>query len=199
MEFKQIVMQRYAARKFDGRRIDDAKVEELLEMIRYACSGLNLQPWKIKVIADQALKDKLVHASHGQQQVSNCSHLLVFCANTDVESHMNMIVDQMRKSGAPEESIKHIEEMAKGVQTMMTKEQLLAFVQAQVYLPLSNAIHGAKALGFDSCPMTGFDPAEYARILGLPSNLIPTAVCPIGYAVDAPTPKFRLPKEEIFF
>jgi nitroreductase / dihydropteridine reductase len=46
--------------------------------------------------------------------------------------------------------------------------------------------------------MEGFSPEEYSKILKLPKNLVPTALCPIGYAADTPRPKIRLSKEEIF-
>ncbi|MDD1666434.1 MAG: nitroreductase family protein, partial [Methanomicrobiales archaeon] len=68
-----------------------------------------------------------------------------------------------------------------------------------VFLALGNALNGAKSLGLDSCPMGGFDPKEYARILGLPPHLVPTMLCPVGYAADTPEPKIRFPVEEIFF
>jgi nitroreductase/dihydropteridine reductase len=37
----------------------------------------------------------------------------------------------------------------------MSADQKLAWSQAQTYLALGNALNGAKALGFDSCPMGG--------------------------------------------
>jgi nitroreductase len=57
MEFKEIVMSRYATKKFDGRKIPEPKITELLELIRFAPSALNIQPWKIKVITDQKTKE----------------------------------------------------------------------------------------------------------------------------------------------
>ena len=80
----------------------------------------------------------------------------------------------------------------------MSEEQKLSWSQRQAFLALGNALNGAKSLGFDSCPMEGFDPKEYAKILGLPGNLVPTALCPIGYASDKPNPKLRFPKDEVF-
>ena len=57
MEFINIIMQRYATKKFDRRRLDDVKIGQLFEMIRYSPSGLNLQPWKVKVVTDQKVKE----------------------------------------------------------------------------------------------------------------------------------------------
>jgi nitroreductase / dihydropteridine reductase len=81
----------------------------------------------------------------------------------------------------------------------MSPDQQLSWAQRMMFLAVSNAINGAKSLGFDSCPMEGFNAAEYSKILNLPENLVPTALVTIGYAADTPRPKFRLPKEEVFF
>jgi nitroreductase len=80
----------------------------------------------------------------------------------------------------------------------MSADQKLAWSQAQTYLALGNALNGAKALGFDSCPMGGFDPKEFSRILAIPP-LVPVMLCPVGYAADRPMPKVRFKKEEIVF
>jgi len=73
----------------------------------------------------------------------------------------------------------------------LTGEKRLSWAQRQVYIALGNALNGAKSLGFDSCPMEGFDPAKYAEILALPKHIVPTVLCPIGFAVDTPHPKIR--------
>ena len=58
MEFAEIVMSRYATKKFDGRKIPEEKINNLIEMIRFAPSALNLQPWKIRVVTDQEIKEQ---------------------------------------------------------------------------------------------------------------------------------------------
>ena len=89
--------------------------------------------------------------------------------------------------------------MAKNIMGNMPPEKKLEMAKAHTYLALGNAVNGAKALGFDSCPMSGFDPEEYSRLLDLPDHLVPTLICPVGYAADNPVPKVRLPREEVFF
>ena len=81
----------------------------------------------------------------------------------------------------------------------MTADQKLGWSTAQTYLALGNAVNGAKALGFDSCPMGGFDPKEFTRILKIPSPLVPVMLCPLGYAADKPMPKVRYAKEDVIF
>ena len=197
MEFSDIVMQRYATKKFDGRKITEEKITSLLDLVRYAPSALNLQPWKIKIIIDQQIKEQLKPAAFNQEQITSCSHLLIFCADPDYDTLINRLGDLMKKNQVPEEMQKKILEMSKNFAEGMTPEQRFCWSQAQTYLALGNALNGAKALGFDSCPMGGFDPAEFTRILKIPAPLVPVMLCPLGYAADTPMPKFRHSREDI--
>jgi nitroreductase / dihydropteridine reductase len=199
MEFKDIVMQRYATKKFDGKKIPEGKINEFIELVRFAPSALNLQPWKIKVIADQKIKEQLFPATFNQEQATTCSHLLVFCANTDLDGLIKKVDQTLKEARVPDGMRNMVIGFAKDMNGGMSPEQRLGWAQCQVFLALGNALNGAKALGFDSCPMTGFDPQEYSRILKLPPHLVPTALCPLGYAADKPMPKLRFPKEDIFF
>ena len=78
-------MQRYATKRFDGRAVPEETVRELLELVRFAPSAINLQPWRIRVVTDPAVKERLQPAAFDQPQVTTCSHLLVFCADPDYE------------------------------------------------------------------------------------------------------------------
>ncbi|MFH2020928.1 MAG: NAD(P)H-dependent oxidoreductase [archaeon] len=192
MEFNEIVMSRYATKKFDGKMIPQAKVDELLEMIRYAPSSSNIQPWKIMVVTDPKIKKSLAPSAWNQAQITTCSHLLVFCADTDINSKINRLIELMPLA----------KEYYSGLNVgfdKMTEEQTLSWAQRQLFLALGNALNGAKSLGFDSCPMEGFFPETFTKILKLPKNLVPTALCPIGYAADQPRPKVRFAKEQVFF
>lgn len=199
MNFKDIVMKRYAVKKFDGKQVPQKLVDELLELIRFAPSSYNLQPWKIKVISDQATKDKLHPASWNQEQIKTASHVLVFCANTQLEPLAKKLAEAMLAAGVPEANVKGLMSYIDPFIAGMNEAQRTAWAQRQVYLALENGLLGATALGFDSCPMEGFVPAEYSKILKLPTHLVPTAVMPIGYAADKQRAKVRFAKEDIFF
>jgi nitroreductase / dihydropteridine reductase len=199
MDFAKIVMSRYATKKFDGKKVPEKKVDELLELVRFAPSAINLQPWKIKIVTDQNVKEQLKPAAFSQEQVTTCSHLLVFCADPDYDSLIKRLGALLKKSGAQEEMQKMVLGMAENFTKPMSAEQRLAWSQAQTYLALGNALNGAKSLGFDSCPMGGFDPKEFSRILKIPPPLVPVMLCPIGYAADKPMPKVRFAKEDIVF
>ena len=190
LTFKEIVMTRHAARSFDGKIVPEKDVAELMELIRHAPSSFNLQPWKVIVVKDLKVKEELSAAAYGQPQIISSSHLLVFCADTDIESH---IIKLEKATGSADYA-----KMLRDFDQKLTPEKRLTWAQRQTYLALGNAVNGTKALGFDSCPMEGFDATQFSKILGLPSNIVPTALCPIGYANHEPRPKLRLDVEDVF-
>jgi nitroreductase/dihydropteridine reductase len=199
MEFKDIVMQRYATKQFDGRMIDEPTLFTLLDIIRYAPSAFNLQPWKIKIVSASRIKEKLRPHANDQPQVTSCSHLLVFCANTELERLADRVILALSRSGMPQDVIGQYATLMKGYIGSMTPDQRFAFAREQIHIALANAVNGAKSLGLDSCPMGGFDPVASAEVLFLPEEYIPVVLCAVGYAADTPPVKWRFPREEIFF
>jgi len=197
MDFKDIVRQRYACRQYESRRIPEETIQELLEIIGFSVSALNLQPWKIKVVSDQRIKDELFGATFNQAQVRDCSHLLVLCADTDYGTILDKADNSLRAAGAPDQMRTAMMGLASDVAASFTPEQLLHWSQCQVHIALGNALNGAYSLGLGACPMTGFKAPEFARILDLPANLVPTALVSLGYAADKPLPKRRYPVAEI--
>ena len=198
-QFQNIILSRYATKKFDGKTIPQKDIEQLFEMIRFAPSSFNLQPFKIQVITNQKLKEQLKPATYNQEQITTCSHLLVFCASTDIDWIIGKTTRAMKNAGSTDDAIKGYENMVRGSLTSKTKEQLLSWASRQIFLALENVLLGAKVLGFDSCPMEGFTPSEYSKILKLPETLVPAVLCTIGYASDTPKQKVRVAKEELFF
>ena len=191
--FQDIIAHRYATKVFDGKHLPEEKLQQLLELIRMAPSSLNLQPWKIIIVTDQKLKEELKAHAWNQEQVTSCSHLLVFCADTDLQAKEN----ELRALIGESEHTKAYLDMVHGFIAGLPQEQILPWTQRQLYLALGNALNGAKSLGFDSCPMEGFDAKAYADLLKLPSHLVPTALCPIGYAADKPRAKARFTLAQI--
>ncbi|MBI4116399.1 NAD(P)H-dependent oxidoreductase [Candidatus Pacearchaeota archaeon] len=198
MDFGEIVKKRYATKAFDGKKIPEQKINELLEIIRYAPSSFNMQPWKIIVISDKKLKEKLSPVSWNQPQITSCSHLLVFCADKNILGRIEALERLMIQNGAKAEQINGYIDMMKGFEKNLSEEQKLSWAQRQTYISLGNAVNGAKSLGFDSCPMEGFSSEEYSKILNLPSNIVPSALCAVGYASDKPMPKTRFPQKDVF-
>jgi nitroreductase len=196
MEFSELVEKRFAARAFSEKKIENSELNQILEMIRLSPSAMNLQPWKIKIIDDDNLKEELYQNSWDQKHIKSCSHALLMCANTDLEGQAEKIINGIKASGAPDEMIEFYKMAAKRL-TEGTPEKLLCEAQKNVFIATTQGVYAAKSLGIDSCIIQGFDPEAFARILKLPENIVPTVLITLGYALEEPSPKMRFPKEEI--
>jgi nitroreductase / dihydropteridine reductase len=197
MDFPDVVRQRYACKKFDGTPVPQEVIDELVEIARLAPSGLNLQPWKIKIVTEQYVKDELYLVAAEQPSITTCSHLFVLCADAELVPLVEKDEKAMRAVGVPDVIREHVYELAMGL-AKAPYEVRLGYAKNMVYIMLANIVNGAKALGLDSCPVTNFQPEEFSRILGIPEGLVPTVIAPVGYAAGpGPAGKRRFPKEDI--
>ncbi|PIN80545.1 NAD(P)H-dependent oxidoreductase [Candidatus Woesearchaeota archaeon CG10_big_fil_rev_8_21_14_0_10_32_9] len=199
MKLIELMQKRYATKKFDGETIPESKIEELKDLIKLVPSSFGLQPFKVKIISNKELKEKLAPASWNQTQITTCSHLLVFCAYTNIKERVNEYEQLLIKNGTPPEKAKAYTDTMRGFNEGLNTDSKNTWAQKQVYLAVENALLGATELGFDSCPMEGFIPADFSKILQLTEDLIPTVLVPIGYAADTPRTKIRFENKDLFF
>ena len=71
---------RYATKKMNGEIVPQEKLDYILEAARLAPTSSGLQPFEILVITNKEILGKILPLAHGQSQVTDASHLLVFAA-----------------------------------------------------------------------------------------------------------------------
>jgi nitroreductase / dihydropteridine reductase len=199
MEFQEIVKRRYAVKKFNGIQVPEGKIKELIEVIRLAPSAFGLQPWKVKIVSDKETKKKLLEASWYQPQITSCSHILIFCADSNIVNRIDKYEVMLNATGRSSDSVQNTIEKMRDFEMSLTEEQKLSWAQRQTYLAVANAVNGAKDLDLDSCPMEGFQPEKYSALLELDKTLTPTALVTIGHSADQSQDKIRFPIDDLFF
>jgi nitroreductase len=203
MNTTQALEKRYAVKAFDStKKIPAATWQEIEKSIILTPSSYGLQPWKALVIQDTALREQLVPHSWNQRQVADCSHLVVFItkkalSTSDIDSLIHRIIE-IRGGTA---------DALAGYRSMMTGAQEQGYMnedwaKKQAYIALGQLMLTAALHGVDDCPMEGFIPAEYDRILGLTDTGYTSAVlCPLGYRSEtdryATLPKVRFSPEQL--
>ena len=63
MNFSKLLLQRQSVRQYDDRPVERWKLEKLVEAIRLAPSASNSQPWKVIIVDNPALKDRVARAT----------------------------------------------------------------------------------------------------------------------------------------
>ncbi|MCX6795379.1 MAG: nitroreductase family protein [Candidatus Falkowbacteria bacterium] len=201
MSFTSNLEWRYATKKFDlNKKVSTIDLEKVLEAIRLAPTSYGLQAFHLHVIENtpknlETLR-KLKSASWEQAQIDSCSHLLVFSARTDFAKSIDEYFTLL--SGANQEARERLsayEDLVMGSLPRMNVE----WSKKQTYLALGFALAAAAELQIDSCPMEGFDHEKFHEILGLPENLVVSAIMPLGYRAEDEKvrTKTRFKKEDL--
>jgi nitroreductase / dihydropteridine reductase len=192
---------RNATKKFDGAQtMTPTHLENVLEAIRMAPTSFGLQPFQVIVVRETQLKEKLKASGWNQAQFTTADAVLVFVADLQVMERIERMLT-LRTGGNPQAraQMADYENMMKGFAQNLSAEGLREWAQKQCYLALGFGLAACAELGLDSCPMEGFVPADFDKILRNPPHLKSTVVLTVGKAAaDVPSfPKFRFPKNEM--
>ncbi|MDX2116134.1 MAG: nitroreductase family protein, partial [Planctomycetota bacterium] len=133
-----------------------------------------------------AVRAKLKAAAWNQPQVTEASHVVVFCrllnpSAADVDAYMARIAEVR---GVPVSSLDGFRNMVAGyVENPPPHVRDLSLWSArQVYLALGFLLSAAANMGIDACPMEGFDPGAFDEILGLKGGrYASTVMATVGY------------------
>jgi nitroreductase len=197
---------RYATKVFDATQKIPADVWQTLERaLVLTPTSYGLQPYKFLVISDPAKRTELLPYSWNQKQVVDASHFVVFTARTKItDADVNKLIQltsDVRK--IPAESLNFYRDMMLGdVVNGPRSKTAHDWAARQAYIALGNLMTCAAVLGVDACPMEGFNPAEYDRVLGLNYSGYATVVtCALGYRAAgdkyASQPKVRYETNEL--
>jgi nitroreductase/dihydropteridine reductase len=193
---------RRAVKSFDRQKpVPESDIKKILEAIHMAPTSFGLQPFRVEVIKDAALKTKLQAAAWNQDQITSSSTLLVFVADAHIEARINDLFEKMSGGqSAARENLKPYEGMMRGALLGRSPEELKSWAAKQAYIALGFAMAAAAELKVDCCPMEGFSGADFDKILGLPAGHSSSVVLAIGYrSTEVPlNPPFHFPQSAIF-
>lgn len=195
---------RYAVKRMTGQKVPSAQVDQVVEAIRLTASSAGLQPYKIVVVENDALKKKL-QASSFNPQVTESSHLLVFAAYESItQKHIDdYIALIMKVRGATAESLTDFKQKLSGHFTNLSKEDGFNWASRQAYIALGTGMIAAAELKIDATPMEGFDAAQFDEALGLKAKgLRSVVILALGYRDEKTdylmnAKKVRIPTEEL--
>jgi nitroreductase len=202
----QALSWRYAVKLFDASREIPLDLWTTLEdSLVLTPSSYGMQPWKIMVIRDKVLREKLVPYSWNQRQVADCSHYVIFGAKMDITlEDVGVWIRRLAEVRDVEESTLAgyrdwmVKDLVQGPRHAVIHE----WAARQCYIALGNLMTSAALLGIDTCPMEGIEPPKYDELLGLPALGYKTVVaCAVGYRSPADkyagAAKVRFDKEQI--
>ncbi|GBF18630.1 MULTISPECIES: NAD(P)H-dependent oxidoreductase [Arenibacter] len=176
---------RYATKKFDAsKKVSKKDLENLLEATALSASSYGLQPYEILVVEDAALRNKLQPAAWGQSQITEASHLIVLANQSTfgeelVDDYLNNVSETR---GIPSNDLQGYSDFMKSKLMPLSESAKATWTARQTYIALGNLLSAAADLKIDTCPMEGFDSAQFNEMLGLSKRGLNAAVLvAVGY------------------
>ena len=175
---------RYAAKAMNGEKVEQEKIDNIIEAISLSPTSSGLQPFEVIVITNQELKEKIRPISWNQSVITDCSHLLVFAAwDTYTPERINKMFDLTNTvRGFKNEGWENYRQMLLSSYPQKDAEVNFNHAAKQAYIAFSQAISAAAFQGVDTTPLEGFDADALDEILGLREKGLRSCVMlPIGY------------------
>ncbi len=161
------IFARTSCRAFRTDPVPDDHLDRLLESTRHSPSAGNRQPWRFLVVRTKEDRAALARAAYDQEFLVEAPILIVICADTERSA------------------------------TRYGDRGRTLYVIQDTAAATENLLIAATALGYGSCWVGAFDEGEVSRTLGIPSELRPIAMVPIGKPAEQTSSPRRRPIEEI--
>jgi nitroreductase len=189
---KEAIEARRSIRNFKPDPISSDCINELINAARLAPSGCNAQPWRFKIVTDQATKNEIAHAANNQMFIANAPVVIICCADLMgyIEGSVSGIQD-LGKTGTTnnqvvETLLKRIEQLRK-----IPLEQLGPQIAFNVAIAIEHIALRALDFGLGTCWVRLFDSNKIRILFNWDENILPVTLLPIGYPNENPVGRKR--------
>lgn len=196
---------RYATKAYDPtKKVSKENIQKIVEAARLAPTSSGLQPFRILIVENSELKEKMVPGSLNPDCMRECSHVLVFAAwDRYTADRIDQVYDRITdERDLPRGRFSSYTDQLKTIYTNQSAEENFAHIARQSYIALGMALAQAAELRIDATPAEGFDNTVIDEVLGLHERgLRSVSLMYVGYADKnrdwlAPMKKVRAPREE---
>jgi nitroreductase len=200
-DFNKIITGRRSIKNYDKSvKISREEMTKILTLATLAPSSLNMQPWRFLVIESPEAKEKLVPlARFNQTQVETSSAVIaVFGDLNNFEKFEEIYGTAVEKGFMPLEVKEQIHAFFSGYNGTILREEMEDVVLIDGGLVSMQLMLAARAYGYDTNPIGGYEKDKIAEAFGLDKDrYVPVMLISIGKAADSGHPSVRLPIEQV--
>ena len=185
MDTFEAIAQRRAVKNFDpNHRLSQDEIDQLFNLAILAPTAFNIQNWRFVLVQDPEIRKDIRAVSWDQAQVTDASLLVILCA--DSKSWEKNPQRYWRNASQETQNflLPAIENYYQGLEQVQRDEGMRSCGMAAQTLMLS-----AKAMGYDSCPMDGFDFEAVGKLINLPDDHVIAMFVAIGKALNPAHPR----------
>lgn len=194
MHVSEAVEARRSVKAFDpNHRMSETEIDRLMTLAMLSPTAFNIQNWRFVLVTDPELRKKIRTVAWDQAQVTDASLLVVLSADVkawEKEPHRYWReTDEARQAYI----VSAIDSYYRGRDQVQRDEAMRSCGIAAQTLMLA-----AKELGYDTCPMDGFDFDAVGELINLPEDHVIAMFVAVGKAVSPANPRGgQLPQDEV--
>lgn len=185
MNIEQAIIERRAVKAYDPQhRMTEDEISKLMSLAILSPTAFNIQNWRFVLVQDAALRQEIRKVSWDQAQVTDASLLIVLTA--DLKAWEKQPERYWRNAPKPAQDflIPAIGQYYGGREQVQRDEAMRSCGMAAMTIMLA-----AKEMGYDTCPMDGFDFDAVAKLLNLPADHTPAMFVVVGKALQPAMPR----------
>jgi nitroreductase len=177
---------RRAVKQFDPEhRLTEEEERKLLEAAIQAPTSFNIQHWRFVMVRDPELRQKIrKEFGNDQAQMTDASLLVVMTADVMAWKKEPQRYWRNAPGEVAELLVNWIAPFHEGREWLQRDE-----AQRSIGMAMQNLMLAAKAMGYESCPMIGFEIDKVAELIHLPEDHVMGPMVAIGKGVKDPWPK----------
>ncbi|MFQ5586501.1 MAG: nitroreductase family protein [Thermodesulfobacteriota bacterium] len=188
------IEKRRAVKHYDpDHRMSEEEIDRLLSLAMRAPTAFNIQNWRFVLVRDRELRQKIRAVAWDQAQVTDASLLFILCA--DLKSWEKEPARYWRNAPGEvrEFIVPAIDNYYREHEQVQRDEAMRSCGIAAQTLMLS-----ATAMGYDSCPMDGFDFDAVGKLINLPEDHVVAMFVAVGKGTKEAWPRGgQLAKDEV--
>ncbi|HBR00945.1 MULTISPECIES: nitroreductase family protein [unclassified Roseofilum] len=195
MDTLQAIYQRRSVKNYDpNHKLTPEEEGKLLEAMIQAPTSFNIQHWRFVILRDSELRQKIrKELGNDQAQMTDASLLILFTADMNAWQKAPERYWQNAPKEVADLLVGWMGPFHEGREWLQRDE-----AQRSIGMAMQTLMLAAKAMGYDSCPMIGFDIEKVAKLINLPADHVMGPMVAIGKKVKEPWPKpGQLPLSEL--
>jgi nitroreductase len=185
MNVTEAIVARRSVKSYDpNHKMTEQEINKLLSLAMLSPTAFNIQHWRFVVVTDTALRQKIREVSWNQAQVTDASLLIIL--TVDLKAWEKDPARYWANAPQPVRDylVNAIHDYYTDHSQAERDEGMRSGGMAAMTLMLA-----AKEMGYDTCPMDGFDFDAVSKLINLPEHHTPVMFVVVGKALEAARPR----------
>jgi nitroreductase len=185
MDLFEAISSRRAIKHYDPEhRMTDAEVEKLIQTAMQSPTSFNIQHWRFVVVRDPKLRQEIRAVGNDQAQMTDASLLIVMTADVDAWKKEPQRYWRNAPEPVADLLVNWMGPFHEGKPQLQRDE-----AQRSIGMAMQTIMLAARGMGYDTCPMIGFDHEAVAKLINLPADHCMGPMIAVGKKTQDSWPK----------